>query len=518
MPNQWLRNWSYVPTGLRFLVVTLLALGLFFRFVNLDRKLYWNDETYTSFRVAGYTQTEIVQAVTDRIISVQDLQKYQRINPERNAIDTVKSLAIEDPHHPPLYYIMARFWMPWFDNPVVGTRSLSALISLLVFPCLYFLCRELFASSLTGWIAIVLIAVSPFHVVYAQEAREYSLWTVTILLSSTALLKAMRLQTILSWGIYAITLGLGFYTHLFFGFIAIGHGIYLAVIEKFRFNQVLTSYLFASVAGLLSFAPWLIVIVNNFSTLQSETDWTERAWTLSALVERWMRDLSFVFVDLQFRYGLLRRFLAPLVLILAIYATYFLCRKSSKQVWLFILSLIAVTGLALILPDVILGGQRSISGRYLVPSYLGIQLAVAYLFAAKITAASTQIWQQRLWQLLLILIISGGVLSCAVSSQAQVWWNKPKVADNPRLTKMINQAERPLVISDRSLPTMLSLSYLLDPDVKLQLLAESKPSQMPNNFSDIFLFRPSDPMRKTIQQSRKIELVDQHGQLWRVVK
>jgi uncharacterized membrane protein len=170
------------------------------------------------------------------------------------------------------------------------------------------------------------------------------------------------------------------------------------------------------------------------------------------------------------------------------------------------------------LPDVTLGGQRSISGRYLVPSYLGIQLAVAYLFAAKITAASTQIWQKRLWQLLLVVIISGGVLSCAVSSQAQVWWNKPKVADNPRLTKMINQAERPLVISDRSLPTMLSLSYLLDPDVKLQLLAESKPSQMPNNFSDIFLFRPSDPMRKTIQQSRKIELVDQHGQLWRVVK
>lgn len=45
---------------------------------------------------------------------------------------------------------------------------------------------------------MALIAVSPFHVLYAQEAREYSLWTVTILLSSAALLRAMRVKTKLS--------------------------------------------------------------------------------------------------------------------------------------------------------------------------------------------------------------------------------------------------------------------------------------------------------------------------------
>jgi len=64
-------------------------------------------------------------------------------------------------------------------------RSLSAIISLLVFPGVYWLLPGIWVVN--GWIAIALIAVSPFHILYAQEAREYSLWTVTIALSSAAL-------------------------------------------------------------------------------------------------------------------------------------------------------------------------------------------------------------------------------------------------------------------------------------------------------------------------------------------
>jgi uncharacterized membrane protein len=133
------------------------------------------------------------------------LQKYQRINPEKDLTDTLKALVIDQPEHPPLYYVIVRFWVQWFGNSVAVTRSLSALISLLTFPCVYWLCLELFGSPMTGWMAIALMAVSPFHVVYAQEAREYSLWIVMILLSSAAFLRAIRLQTRLSWGIYAAT-------------------------------------------------------------------------------------------------------------------------------------------------------------------------------------------------------------------------------------------------------------------------------------------------------------------------
>jgi uncharacterized membrane protein len=62
----------------------LLVLGIFFRFANLDRKVYWFDEVFTSKWISGYTEKEVVQQVYDgRIIGVEDLQMYQRLSPEK---------------------------------------------------------------------------------------------------------------------------------------------------------------------------------------------------------------------------------------------------------------------------------------------------------------------------------------------------------------------------------------------------------------------------------------------------
>lgn len=96
--------------------------------------------------------------------TLESLQNYQRVNLEKGISDTIKSWPVDDSQHPPLYYVMLRLWMQWFGDSVTITRSLSVLISLLVFPCIYWLCMELFESSLVGWVAIALIAVSPFHV------------------------------------------------------------------------------------------------------------------------------------------------------------------------------------------------------------------------------------------------------------------------------------------------------------------------------------------------------------------
>ena len=71
---------------------------------------------------------------------------------------------------------------------MTAIRSLSALISLLVFPSVYWLCRELFnVPLLVPGVAIALMAISPIQLVYAEEAQEYILWLVTILRSSALL-------------------------------------------------------------------------------------------------------------------------------------------------------------------------------------------------------------------------------------------------------------------------------------------------------------------------------------------
>jgi uncharacterized membrane protein len=538
--------WGLPPTWLRFLIIVLLVLGVFFRFVNLDQKLYWNDEVYTSLRVSGYTEAEVIQQVLNgNEISVADLQKYQRPNPEKNVIDAIKGLAAEDSQHSPLYYAIvgswAQFWGQWLDNSVAVTRGLSAFFTLFAFPCIYWLCLELFESSLTGWIAIALLAVSPFHVLYAQVAREYSLWSLTILLSCASLLRAMRLKTKFSWGIYAVTLALAIYSYLFSVFVAIGHAVYVLAVEGFRFNKKITPYLLASLAGILAFTPWLLVIIKSLSNIQNTNRWTSYSLQhgLPELVFTWVRSVGRVFLDFELNYGFafenLLPYLIPILLIITLvgYSIYFLCCQTSKRVWLFVVILIAAPALSLILPDLILGGRRSSITRYLTPCYLGIQLAVAYLLATKITSTSVNIWRQKMWKLVTIVLVSGGVLSCANSFQAQVWWNNgsSKVGTYPQVAAIINKSGNPLVISDAALGSVMSLSYLLDSKVRLIIQSkcylcrttfpwEGNPNtlKISQSFRDVFLFEPSKKLQSRLEKEYKLKPAYEGSKLWRLEK
>ncbi|NEU74782.1 hypothetical protein PI95_020035 [Hassallia byssoidea VB512170] len=535
-----MHHFKLAPSWLRFLIVVLLVIGIFFRFVNLERKVYWHDETYTSLRISGYTVKEVRQQIfNNRVITGTYFDKYQRPNSEKNLGDTIKSLAIEDPQHPPLYYIIARFWVQIFGSSVTAIRSLSAFISLLVFPCVYWLCKELFRVPLSvPFIAIALMAISPIHLVYAQEAREYMLWTVTILLSSASLLRAIRLESkskelakkhqasdsIFAWGIYAATLAVSLYTFLLSGFVALAHAIYILASAKFQFTKTVKNYLFASLAGFLAFMPWILVVLFNFSQLDLVTSWTKTQTNFVTLIQGWLIQLSHIFFDFNLGFeNPLSYFIAPVILIFVGYAIYFLYRTTNQKSWLFIVLLIAVPALPLILPDLLFGGIRSLSDRYLLPSYLGIQIAAAYLLATQIYSGNLA--RRQIWQIITVLVITCGMISCGVNSQAETWWSKLISYGNPQVATIINQASRPLLISDSfgiNYGNVFSLSYLLEPKVRFQLVKEQKTPKIYNQFTDIFFLNPANDFRQKIEKSNKSKLnvvyQDNYYSLWKLAK
>lgn len=538
------RNHDIPFKGLHFLLVIILAIGIFFRFANIEKKVYWYDEVFTSLRVSGYTEAEVVQQVSARPeIGIEDLQTYQRSNPQRDLLDTIKSLALEDPQHPPLYYSMAYFWRQWFGSSAAAIRSLSALISLLVFPCIYWLCRELFDSPLVALVAVALVAVSPYHILFAQEARQYSLWTVTILLSSASLLRAIRVKTKASWGLYGVSVVLGLYSFLLSGLVVIGHGIYLSVlfVKNSQLKKDIIAYFITFFVALIAFLPWLPIVFNNLSNIDKNIN-KEAAIPLWDLIKMWIRNLSYIFFDaqwqlkylnpeqVQFSYDNPLTYVALPILILIGYSIYFIYYKTPREVSLFILIFITLTGLSLLLPDLILGGQRSITTRYLIPSYLGIQIAVAYCLANKISIVVMNIKFRRVWQIIMLVLVSGSILSCIVSVQAETWWIKGSSYQNPQVARIINQANQPFLISDTKVGRVISLSYLLAPKVRLKLMptchtcrlvslsvTSSELLNIPVGFSDVFLYRPSENLLTTIQsQGYKVEPIYLPGYLWKL--
>ncbi|MEG3835718.1 MULTISPECIES: glycosyltransferase family 39 protein [unclassified Microcoleus] len=538
------RNW------LQFLIIAVLVIGILFRFANLDRKFYWIDETYTSLRVSGYTEAEIIKEISyQKITSPADLQKYQQINSEKTLRDTLNSLATEDPHHPPLYYVLARYWAQWFGTSVAAMRSLAAVISLLVFPAIYWLAWELFESSAVAWMAIAIFAISPYHILFAQEARQYSLWTVTTILSTAALLRATRpdenqnpVALVLSWALYAATATLGLYTHLLFVCVAAAHAIYVAVIANWRDVKTFISYYVASLIALICFMPSLVNTVENFNQVRSTTIWAEQTNFLR-LVSRWVGSITIAFFDIGIDGTANATQLALLIpvgiMILALvgYALYYLCRQTPKRVWLIVLLLIATTALFLAVPDIIKGGRRSANPRYLVPCYVGIQIAVAYLLSAKISSNLEKLKQQKLWKIVIVGVFSAGIISGGVSSQADIWWNKGSGWLRAlEVAATVNQASNPLFISDANIAYIMPLSYYLEPKVKLLIeprcytscyknreLAKKKPQppQIPGGFSELFLYRPSSTLRSAIQQQNyQIDPADTNVELnlWKITK
>ena len=535
MKNHLTQSWKPLPSWLRFFIIASLVVGILFRFVNIEKKNFWFDEVFSSLRTAGYAEAEIVTNLSKpSLLRVEDFQYYQQVNPEKTPIDIINSLASEDPHHPPLYYFICRVWRNLFGSSVVVIRSLSVLVSLLIFPAIYWLCLELFDSPLVGVVTGVLVAVSPFHVLYAQEARQYSLWAVLVLVSSAALLRAIRLQKKSAWAIYAISLTACFYTFIFSVMVAMGQTIYVAIIERFRLTKTSIAYLIAGSLSVIAFSPWLWVLLQNRSQLNKVTAWTTVDRPLVQLFRSWIGNHGRLFFNTNV--DDIDRFIHFFLIFLVGYAIYFICRDTPTRVYLLVLTLIGSTALSLSLPDLILGGGRSTLPRYLTPSYLGIELAVAYLFTTKLTRISVKGLQLRLWQFGIIALILGGILSCAINSTAVVGDNKRLNRDNFGVAAIVNQTNRPLLISDIDVPHLISLSYLIDPKVRFMIEANcstctvNSPSmkrQLVSNirqgFSDVFLLLGPTSDKKLIQQVKTIPTdqktllyQDFGSQLWKI--
>ncbi|HEY9604522.1 MAG TPA: glycosyltransferase family 39 protein [Allocoleopsis sp.] len=205
------------------LLLAWIAIGTGLRFHNLAGKPPWTDEFATMVFSLGnsYHTVPLNQA-----ISLDTLLSPLRPNPAVGVSATIHHLITED-HHPPLYFILAHWWLQLF--PASGgyislwaARSLPALFGVASIPAIYGLSLVAFRQRLVAQLAAAMMAVSPYGIFLAQEARHYALGIIWVIASLCCLVIAMqhlKRQVLLPIGMvlgWVVVNSLGMATHYFF--------------------------------------------------------------------------------------------------------------------------------------------------------------------------------------------------------------------------------------------------------------------------------------------------------------
>ena len=188
-------NWHRLPPSWvnPLLILVWLIVGISLRLVNLTAKPPWTDEFATLVFSLGNT---FLSVPLDLAIAPDILLQPLQPNPVASIGNVIHNLATQD-SHPPLYFVLAYLWMKLFPSDgglvsLFGARLLPAIIGAASIPCVYVLGRVAFRSSLVGHLTAAMMAVSPYGVFLAQEARHYTLAILWVIGSLTCLVIATR--------------------------------------------------------------------------------------------------------------------------------------------------------------------------------------------------------------------------------------------------------------------------------------------------------------------------------------
>ncbi len=509
------------------LLSVLLLLGGWFRVHDLGEKLVWHDEIATVHMVAGYSIDEWKAALyTGEVVDVSEVQRFQKLNRDRSVMDIVQELATHDPQHPPVYYVLVAVWGRVVGEGIGQIRMLSVLGSLLGLWAMYALCWELSLSRRVAWMGTAALAVSPFFVLYAQEAREYSLWATVILASNAALLRAIRKTEAApdkipraSWAGYGLLTVASLYTSFASAAVILGQVLFIILRERGRPNRVSLSAAGTLAISALGFLPWALNLLRNYETFAVSMKWSkEIVIPTSSLLRIFALNLSRPFVDFWADLETVSAWIGVLAAVaLCLWAVVTLCREAPWERLALILCVLILPTAIHLVPDLLFGGIRSLSTRYLTPSLLMLLVALAWLLGAPQR-------RPKLASGLSAAVFAVMIASCWHNDRQEATWAKGVSYSLPEVARVLNASDRPLLVGGieiHSPGNLLALSTRLDSGTKMQFLriADERAYELAEHDGDIFFMGPNVLLRARLEELEQVrfELLveDLFLQLWK---
>ncbi|MGV8121634.1 MAG: glycosyltransferase family 39 protein [Candidatus Xenobiia bacterium LiM19] len=168
--------------GNMILLVIITAAGAFLRFYHLRYNSLWLDEGAT-----------------------YELSRFSFLH-------TWNTMATGE-FNPPLFFWMEHLMLPLGKNESV-LRLIPAMLGTLTIPLVYLVGREL-NDGCTGAAAASIVAFSPFHIFYSQEARAYTTVLFFLTCALFFFLRAWKSGSCRCWAAFGIFSALSFYTHFY---------------------------------------------------------------------------------------------------------------------------------------------------------------------------------------------------------------------------------------------------------------------------------------------------------------
>ena len=265
-------------------VAVWCAIALAIRFMNLGVKPPWGDEISTILFSMGNSSRLIP---LNEVISVDQILRPLQVTPGSTPWDAARFLLAEN-NHPPAYFALAHPWMQWFATEdgyasVWAARALSSIFGALGVPAIYLLAWVSFRDRAIAILCAALMAVSPFAVFLAQEARHYTLAILMVMASLSCFMLSVRAlsegkapswRTTIGW---ILVNAFSISVHYFSGITIVSEALVLLVLlirqcgqdgAAWRQKRWIRIYV-AAVGTFVGAAVWLPILLNFYGSPQS---------------------------------------------------------------------------------------------------------------------------------------------------------------------------------------------------------------------------------------------------------
>ncbi|MDH3599342.1 MAG: glycosyltransferase family 39 protein [Candidatus Tectomicrobia bacterium] len=220
-------------------VAVCLLLGIGLRLYRLDAQSLWSDEGIQFFIASADSLWEVIQRARDHTF------------------------------HPPLSFVLNYVFLQIQESDAF-LRLPSALLGIISLPLTYGLARKL-TSKPVALGALFVLAISPLHIWYSQEARMYMPLLLASVLNTLVLLQALERGKFFWWVLYACTMALGVFLHIFMVLNGLLHLVWLLLCHRRALLHLIATGIVAALLAAPVMMQWAEVFTRQLSPSSSTT-------------------------------------------------------------------------------------------------------------------------------------------------------------------------------------------------------------------------------------------------------